>query len=184
MAQANEKPAVSLVSRLWVSIDSLRKFLREFTQTRSEANTRAVDFGKRPSGWLGHWSVRYGELLARTVNLYPPFRQAQSELLSGIPQPMHEALDPVASVAEPMDRDGKLVAWRLTRSTTFDLLGSIGIVAGALAFAIVAFSIAVPLLKLPPLLTPKQELQPPKAPGPPQQQQQQQQPLSVRPETP
>jgi hypothetical protein len=78
---------------------------------------------------------------------------------------MQEALDPVASTTEPMDRDGKLVAWRLTRSATFDLLGPIGIVFGALAFAIVAFSIAVPLLNLPPLMAPSlmvptQELQP------------------------
>jgi hypothetical protein len=148
----------------------MRQFLRKAIETKPEAkdpDTPAFDFGKRPSGWLGHWSARYGEVLARTINLYPPFGQAQSEVLSAIPQPMREALDPVASVAEPMDRDGKLVAWRLTRSAAFDLLGPTGIVVGALALAFAAFSIAVPLFNLPPLMAPEQELQPPKAPGPP-----------------
>jgi uncharacterized protein (DUF697 family) len=145
-----------------------------------ERDIPTLDFGKRPSGWLGHWSARYEKVLARTINLYPPFSQTQSELLSGVPHPLQETLDPLASVAEPMDRDGKLIAWRLTRSAAFDLLGPIGIVVGTLALAIAALSVALPLLELPPLMTPTQELptqelQPPKAPSPATKQQQQQQ---------
>ena len=148
--------------------------INRFRATR-KTEIAARDFGKRPSGWLGHWSVQYGKVLAGTIRVYPPFSQIQGELLAGIPRPLHEALDPVASTAEPMDRDGKLLAWRLTRSATFDLLGPVGIVIGALALAIVAFSIAVPLLNLPPLTAPTQELQPPKAPTPPATLEQQQQ---------
>jgi len=149
--------------------------INRFRATR-KTEIAARDFGKRPSGWLGHWSVQYGKVLAGTIRVYPPFSQIQGELLAGIPRPLHEALDPVASTAEPMDRDGKLLAWRLTRSATFDLLGPVGIVIGALALAIVAFSIAVPLLNLPPLTAPTQELQPPKASGQPATQERQQQP--------
>jgi hypothetical protein len=129
----------------------------------------AFDFGERPTGWFGHWSARYGEVFARTIYLSPPFEQPQNELLAGMPHPFDEALDPVASVAEPADRDGKLPAWRLTRSPVFDLFGPVGLVIGGLAFALVCFNMAIPLLNLPPLMAPRLEQEAPsrgqRAPG-------------------
>jgi hypothetical protein len=140
-------------------VEWFSRVLPEAVNTKPEAknpDTPAFDLRKRPSGWLGHWSVQYGRVLVRTINLYPPFGEVQSEVLSTIPKPMREALDPVASVAEPMDRDGRLVAWRLTRSSAFDLFGPIGLVVGALVLAIVGFNIAVSLLSLPPLMAQRQ----------------------------
>jgi hypothetical protein len=147
--------------------------LREaIEQTERDLQTRikrAAALAERPPGWAGHWSARYGQVLARTLNLEPPFTRSQSEMLGAIPRPLREALDPVASVAEPVDRDGKLVAWRLARSAILDLFGPIGLVLGALALAIVAFTIAVPRLGLPPLMAPAAAPQPPQAqPQPPQ----------------
>lgn len=142
-----------------------RKRVERRRQERLARNA-GPDFGRRPPGWIGHWSARYGEVLARTINLNPPYTQTQSELLAEIPQPMREALDPVASVAEPMDRDGKLRAWRFARSAIFDFFGPIGIVVGVLAFAVVTFATAVRLLGLPPLMAAKSDLTKPTAPPP------------------
>jgi hypothetical protein len=134
---------------------------------------RAAALTERPPGWAGYWSARYGQVLARTLNLEPPITRSQTEILGAIPRPLREVLDPVASVAEPTNRDGKLVAWRLTRSAILDLFGPIGLVFGALALAIVSFTIAVPRLGLPPLMAPAALPQPPPSqqkqqPGPPQ----------------
>jgi hypothetical protein len=82
--------------------------------------------------------------------------QSQSELLSGIPQPMCEALDPVASMAEPKNRDGKVLASRVKNSVMLDLIGPVGIAVGALSLALLGFNIAIPLLNLPPLMAPQQ----------------------------
>ena len=151
-------------------------------QTERELK-RAAALAERPPGWAGHWSARYGQVLARTLNLEPPFAWSQTEMLGAIPRPLREALDPVASVAEPMSRNGKLVAWRLARSVILDLFGPIGLVIGALAIAIVAFTIAVPRLGLPPLMAPAAAPQPqspqvqpqPQTQPPPQAQPQQRQ---------
>lgn len=143
-------------------------------QTERDLQTRVkreAALAERPPGWAGHWSARYGQVLARTLNLEPPFTGSQSEMLGAIPRPLREALDPVASVAEPRHRDVKLVAWRLARSAILDLFGPIGLVLSALALAIVAFTIAVPRLGLPPLMAPAAAPQPPQAQPQPQTQQ-------------
>jgi outer membrane biosynthesis protein TonB len=148
---------------------------------------RADALAERPPGWTGYWSVRYGQVLARTLNLEPPFTRSQTEILGAIPRPLREALDPVASVAEPLNRDGKLVAWRLARSAILDLFGPVGLVIGALALAIAVFTTAVPRLGLPPLMAPAAApQQPPAQPQPQTQQpppQTQQQPAQSPPQT-
>jgi hypothetical protein len=163
----------------------VKAWRRANEQTERDRETRlkrAADLAERPLGWAGHWSARYRQVLARTLNLEPPFTRSQTEMLGAIPRPLREALDPVASVAEPMDRDGTLVAWRLARSAILDLLGPIGLVIGAIAIAIVAFTIAVPRLGLPPLMAPAAAPQPApaqqKQPGPPEQQQSPKSPAS------
>ena len=98
---------------------------------------------------------------------------AQNELLSAIPQPMREALDPVASDAEPMDRDGRLVAWRLMRSAMLDLFGPVGVTIGALVLSATAFNLAIQRLDLPPFLASKQEKQVPPSQKQPRRQDEQ-----------
>jgi hypothetical protein len=158
---------------------SFARFFAPFTkawrkaneQNKRERQTRlkqAAVLAERPPGWAGHWSARYGQVLARTLKFEPPFTRSQNEMLGAIPRPLREALDPVASVAEPVDRDGNLVARRLARSAILDLFSPIALVFGVLVFAIVAFTIAVPRLGLPPLTAPAAAPQPPQARPQPQ----------------
>lgn len=158
---------------------SFARFFAPLTKAWREANEQnkrdrqtrlkqAAVLAERPPGWAGHWSARYGQVLARTLKLEPPFTRSQSEMLGAIPRPLREALDPVASVAEPMDRDGKLVARRLARSAILDLFSPIALVFGALVLAIVAFTIAVPRAGLPPLTAPAAAPQAPQAQPQPQ----------------
>jgi hypothetical protein len=130
--------------------------------------------------------VRYGTLLARALNLSPPIKESQSRLLSLIPRPLNEALDPAASTAELIDRDGNRVV-RLSHSVALDLFGPLGLLLGTLALVTAAVTIAVPRLGLPPLTASVKTSQPGKDTQPQQhqqqqqqQQQQRQQPLSPR----
>src|SRR6266478_7344155 len=93
--------------------------------------------------------------------------------ISAIPEPMREALDPVASDAEPMDRDGRLVAWRLMRSAMLDLFGPVGVTIGALVLSATAFNLAIQRLDLPPFLASKQEKQVPPSQKQPRRQDEQ-----------
>jgi hypothetical protein len=144
-------------------VKAWREAYEEREQKRRARLGRAAAYAKRPPGWSGHWSERYGRVLVRTLNLEPPFTQSQSEMLGAIPRPLQEALDAAASVAEPMDREGNLVAWRLARCTTLDFFGPAGLALAALALAIVAFTIVVPRLGFPPLMAPAAAPQPPQA---------------------
>lgn len=112
---------------------------------------RPFDPGQRPAGWIGHWSEHYGRVLSRALTQNPPFDRPVRVVLADAPRPLQEALDPVVSVAEPQDRDGRKLAWRWDRSLTADLLGPIGVVLGSLTLAAVLFSTAVDLLDLPPV---------------------------------
>jgi hypothetical protein len=147
------------------AIDALR--------TATGRRESAASYAERPPGWTGHWSARYGAVLARTLELAPPITASQSETLAAIPRPLHEALDPVASLAEPTDRAGKAARWRLTRSALFDLLGPAGLTVGALVAAAVALKLVIALFGLPRLAAP-----------PPLLQQQQQQQLQQQPQRP
>ena len=163
------------VAPLAASIDSRRTRRSHALEVlpRGDHADSVSAFRKRPPGWLGHWSTRYGEVLGRSLNLAPPFMLAQNELLSAIPQPMREALDSVASDAEPMDRDGRLVAWRLMRSAMLDLFGPVGVTIGALVLSATAFNLAIQRLDLPPFLASKQEKQVPPSQKQPRRQDEQ-----------
>jgi hypothetical protein len=109
------------------------------------------DPGRRPAGWVGHWSTQYGRVLAYTLTEDPPFQQPVREVIASAPQPLREALDPVASAAEPADRDGRRLSWRWARSTTADLFGRFGVALGCVSAAIMIWTIVAPRLDLPPL---------------------------------
>lgn len=187
MIATTEGPLPSRPSWLVRVRAALRRFAtaaearRAAIQTQKESDAAA--FARRPPGWRGYWSARYGEVLARTLNLSVPFTRSQSEMLAAIPRPLQETLDPVASLAEPMDRDGRPARWRLARSTLLELFGPLGLAVGAVVLALVALRLAIALWDLPPLTAPrspqpqKQEVQRPSNPlqPPPQQQRPQQQ---------
>ena len=175
LAAVRERPP-PLIDRIGSAVAILNGALQRFlkylsgfakgeSEKRPEPEPEPSQFASRPPGWTGHWSVRYGEVLARTLKVYPPYWPRQQELLAAIPRPLQEALDPVASPAEPTDRDGNLLRWRLTRSAVLDFFGPLGLIVGALSLGIAALWIAIPLAGLPPLTAP--------AGSPPQLQQQQ-----------
>jgi hypothetical protein len=156
----------TLRSILTLSFDpwGIRDRAQEYT-----AKVRAFDPERRPEGWTGHWSARYGRIFTRTLERYPPFERTEREMLESVPRPMNETLDPAASSAELAGRDGHRLPWALLRSTSYDLLGWPGIVISTLLLAAVVFVLATRLPGLPPLI-------------PPVQQQQQQQPLQQQPQ--
>src|SRR5262245_37684324 len=120
----DDSPTSPLSSRLERVLEAVR---RAFGRRRSSPDTAVeaptAGYRKRPPGWGGHWSERYARLLARTLDLVPPIRQTQSELLRVIPRPLQETFDPVASSGELTDRDGNLVSWSPGRSALSDLFG-------------------------------------------------------------
>ena len=119
--------------------------LREFLERYRRAP-------ERPPDWTGHWSATYGNLLARTFGSKPSFDDAAPSVSIGTaPRPFHEALDPVRSNAEPIDRNGQRLPWRLSRSLAYDLFGPLGLALGALSIAAAAFTIVVKVANLPPL---------------------------------
>jgi hypothetical protein len=191
MADPSEAPSPVDRSALRDLLQRVGTYLREVVRrTREEADrdkqknreaelTRA-DALRRPPGWVGHWSTRYGNVLARALHRDPPFDQPQRKLLAAIPKPLHEALDPAASAGELIDRDGNLAAWRFSRSVVLDLFGPLGLVVGALALAALSLTAASPRLGLPPL---KEQLQMPE-PGKEQQGQQDRQQGPPRPPGP
>src|SRR5262249_14832227 len=97
--------------------DTIVKFIERLGTSKPPSNPEqkpgvsASPFARRPTDWTGYWSAR----------------------------PLQEALDPVASRAEPTDRDGRPARWRLSRSPLFALLRPAGLEVGALALAVVAF---------------------------------------------
>jgi hypothetical protein len=165
------------VASVRAALQRFLKYLSDLAATKPEKpapepEPESSRFASRPAGWRGHWSVRYGEVLARTLRIYPPDWPPQDELVAAIPRPLQEALDPVASLAEPTDRDGKLLRWRLPRSAAFDLFGPLGLIVGTLALAVVTLWLAIPLFGLPPLTAPavapqqlQQQQPPPEAKG-------------------
>lgn len=129
------------------------------------ARVRAFDPENRPEGWSGRWSARYGRIFSRTLERYPPFDRSEREMLDSVPRPMHEALDPVASGAEPTDREGRRLPWTPAESMTYDLLGWPGIAIGAVLLSVVAFWLAARVSNLPSLTPPAPEQQLPPNPA-------------------
>ena len=164
------------VRRVMDTLDKLIDRLRAW-KARERPPTSVSSFAQRPPDWTGYWSPRYGTVLARTLNLAPPIDASQREMLAVIPRPLQETFDPVASLAEPMDRAGRPARWRLARSSLFALLGPVGLAVGGLALAVVAFRVVIAVSGLPPLVTPRR--------SPPQVQQPQPlQPLRQQPQSP
>jgi hypothetical protein len=93
---------------------------------------------RRPDGWVGRWSKRYGQVLARTFGARPPLDASMQELVAYAPYPFSEALEPLASAAEPVDREGHALAWRWERSVTRDLLGVSGVALGIAGLLLIA----------------------------------------------
>jgi hypothetical protein len=146
----------SIVTLSWDPL-GIRERVRDY-----RARVRAFDPENRPEGWSGHWSARYGRIFSRTLERYPPFDRSEREMLDSVPRPMNEALDPVASSAEPTDREGRRLPWTPAGSMTYDLLGWPGIAIGAVLLSVVAFSMAVRVSNLPSLTPPaQQQLLPP-----------------------
>jgi hypothetical protein len=121
---------------------SLQKIFGTAPRTRSSA-TQSV--WARPDGWVGYWSERYGRVLARTFALRPPLDASMQEFVAYVPRPFQEALDPLASMGESTDRDGRAAPWRWHRSVTRDLLGPAGVTVGIaglfLVLALAAFTL-------------------------------------------
>ena len=149
----------SIVTLSWDPV-GMRGPVQEF-----RARISAFDPKARPAGWSGHWSARYGRFFSRTLERYPPFDRSEREMLDSVPRPMNEALDPVASSAEPTDREGRRLPWTLAGSTTYDLLGWPGIAIGVVLLSAVAFSLAARVSNLPPLTPPAQQQQRPPNPA-------------------
>jgi hypothetical protein len=132
---------------------STQRSVREIFGTGLREETTHF-FWARPDGWVGHWSKRYGQVLARTFGARPPLDASAQELVAYVPHPFSEALDPLASAAEPVDRDGRVLTWRWERSVTRDLLGVSGVALGIAGLLVIA---ALTLLRLagpPPTATP------------------------------
>jgi hypothetical protein len=141
----------SIVTLSWDPV-GMRGPVQEF-----RARISAFDPKARPAGWSGHWSARYGRVFTRALERYPPFHRSEREMLDSVPRPMNEALDPVASSAEPTDREGRRLPWTPARSMTWDLLGWLGIAIGAVLLSVVACSLAARVFGLPPLIPQRQE---------------------------
>ena len=156
-----------------------------------QAAALAPSFWDRPPGWLGWWSKRYARVIARSLGSPLPYGATAlaDQLAATPPLPFAEALDPLASDAEPRDRDGRLLPWHLERSATFDLFGYWGVMFGALTVGLVilTFAISHTVGQAP---TPKGTDAPrardanPEVDVPQQQQQQQQPPNPARVTTP
>src|SRR5438132_125564 len=165
-----ESPDPGILARI---LEPIRSFVgttrrdaahtRQYRRERSRLNKQ---LNERPAGWVGYWSEAYGRVLAKTFERYPPFEQPVGEMLASTPRPFQEALDPVASAAEPTDRTGARLPWRWARSLTHDLLGVAGAVAGGMAAALVLSSIGVSLLGLPPFTVERSDIPPAPPPLP------------------
>ena len=110
-----------------------------------QAAALAPSFRDRPPGWLGWWSKRYARVIARSLGSPLPYGATAlaNQLAAAAPLPFAEALDPMASDAEPRDRDGRLLPWHLERSATFDLFGYWGVMFGALTVGLVILNFAI-----------------------------------------
>lgn len=99
----------------------------------------------RPRGWLGWWSERYARVIARSLPSPRPYDAASlaDQLAAAAPLPFAEALDAVASVAEPRDREGQLLPWHFAQSATLDLFGGWGVIFGALTVGLVILNFVV-----------------------------------------
>jgi hypothetical protein len=140
---------------------------------------------------LGWWSKRYARVIARSLGSPLPYGATAlaNQLAAAPPLPFAEALDPVASDAEPRDRDGRVLPWHLERSAAFDLFGYWGLMFGALTVGLVILNFAIshsvgqaPAQKG--TDAPRARESNPKIDVPQQQQQQQQAPNPARVTTP
>jgi hypothetical protein len=130
----------------------LRDFSAGLFGIRYKPDPPPFDPSPRPAGWAGHWSKAYGLLLAYTFTEDPPFSKPAREVISNAPRPLQEAIEPLAGSAGLIDRNGRALPWRWSRSLTADLLGPAGVALAALCLATALAGLTISLLKLPPLM--------------------------------